>query len=170
MKELRSASVFKNYYKERNIFKAIKRFFRKLKWAYQRATKGYCEFDVWDMSMWFIDVVPNMLEDLANNGHGYPGNSQFDTFEKWSTYLKDLADKFRQADEDYCEERNLYEDEFNKRVDEALKQDALRVNVFCDDDFSHNYFKEEVRIQDVRNGYLDEAFENFRKVFWELWD
>ena len=56
-------SVFEKPYIKTPIT-TIKGFFKNLKWAWQRATKGYCEKDVWNIDSWFLSIIPYMLEEL----------------------------------------------------------------------------------------------------------
>lgn len=50
----------------------IKRTKRNIIHAYQRLFYGYCDKDVWDMDIWFLNVVPRMLQDLRDKNDGYP--------------------------------------------------------------------------------------------------
>ena len=40
----------------------------------QRLRYGYCYRDAWAIDQWFLVIIPNMLNDLRINGHGYPGS------------------------------------------------------------------------------------------------
>lgn len=44
---------------------------REEKYAKQRASKGYCDRDVWSIDWWMHDLMPKMLRELANNMHGW---------------------------------------------------------------------------------------------------
>ena len=75
-----------------------------LKHAYQRIKYGYSYRDVWSIDMWFLEVVPNMLNDLAKNTHGAPqsffnddADESDEGFEKWRDTLKLIATKFTNA-------------------------------------------------------------------------
>ena len=48
--------------------------FFKRKMNKQRKEKGYCDQDLYDISNWFLTIVPNMLTEFNENRHGYPGN------------------------------------------------------------------------------------------------
>lgn len=147
-------SVFYDGYRERNPIKWLKRYFRHWKWAYQRATRGYADCDTWDIRGWFFGVMPAMLDQMAEEAHGFPavpGDSSFTTqavmmddasdetdrkFKEWQTLLHYMATKFRDADEDMCSMKNPYEDEWSKAYDEfsaeygwlgeKLEEEAIR--------------------------------------------
>ena len=85
-------SVFiKNPYRG---FHKIPQFFRSLKWAYQRATRGYADCDVWDIDMWFLSIIPNMLRDLEGFGNSYPISK---TPTEWRATLREMARCFEEA-------------------------------------------------------------------------
>ena len=83
-----------------------------IRFARQRARKGYAAIDWWNMDSWFLEIIPNMLDELADRGYSYPGNEEFDTPEKWKSYLHNLANDFRMCTQDASDELNEYYQEF----------------------------------------------------------
>lgn len=71
----------------------LKQPFRRLKWAYQRATKGYCDYDVWDIDSWLSEIMHDMLKQLADISNGYPAN--FVGPQTWKMELRRMADDFK---------------------------------------------------------------------------
>ena len=86
-------------------------FFRSIKWAWQRATKGYCEldtygdFDMYGVGDWFLKTLPDMLQDIKNNKYGYPsvlleegmahyGLKSVDEYNAASKELRDKVDDY----------------------------------------------------------------------------
>ena len=69
-------NVFKlyphNWKRPSNWWDNIKDFFRGFKYAYQRATKGYCDYDLFSISDWFLEMFPNMLKEFSDGTHSYP--------------------------------------------------------------------------------------------------
>ena len=62
------------WYKYKKDWKAIIGQFRlDLRCCRQRITKGYCEKDLWSIRDWFLDVVPDMLEEYKKSHHGSTG-------------------------------------------------------------------------------------------------
>ena len=62
------------WYKYKKDWKAIIGQFRlDLRCCRQRITKGYCGKDLWSIRDWFLDVVPDMLEEYKKCRHGSPG-------------------------------------------------------------------------------------------------
>jgi hypothetical protein len=77
----------------RGLYK-IPGFFRSLKWAYQRATRGYADCDVWNIDMWFLSVMPDMLKQLESCGNSYPYDM---TPTGWRATLREMARCFEEA-------------------------------------------------------------------------
>lgn len=130
-------SVFYDGYIERNPIKWLQRFGRQWKHAYQRATKGYCDADLFSINSWFLWTMPNMLDEMANRLHGYPNFPNDGTapktqaldlsdenegpsegIKKWRTTLQTMAQLIRDADEDNSSVKNQYEEEWSKAYDE----------------------------------------------------
>ena len=120
-------------------------FFRSLKWAWERATKGYCELDTYGVSDWFLNTLSDMCEYINENRYCYPsalfdeamahyGLKSMDDFygateeikskiekygeEKWGEVLSRLAFLLREANEDTCSKVNPYEDEYHRASEE----------------------------------------------------
>lgn len=60
-------------------------------WYHQRATRGWADCDTWSIDGYLTRILPPMLTYLADHGCSYPGFPPFDTPEKWSEHLRDLA-------------------------------------------------------------------------------
>ena len=131
-----SISVFERQF--RDPIRTIAGFFTSLKWAWQRATKGYCQRDLWGVSEWFLGVFPDMLETMKKERVGFPtviqqqgwellGMSSFEEYlaapeeikeqvddyaeKKWDEILTELAFLLREANEETCTKANPYEQE-----------------------------------------------------------
>ena len=98
-----SNNIFKQYYSPwrypSNWIKNIRLFFRRYKWAYQRAKRGFADCDAWNMDGWILNLFHDSLSYLADNHYGYPGNDEYPTDEAWTAQLKELAQLFYQANE-----------------------------------------------------------------------
>lgn len=91
----------------------------------QRARLGLAYCDTWNFDNFLLNIIIRGLRQLADNSHGYPGFTPFDTYEKWQIYLLDLADKFELAsryiydEDDYWETHTLQE--VNSRHEQGMK-------------------------------------------------
>ena len=122
-------------------------FFRSIKWAWQRATKGYCDLDTYGVGDWFLNTLPDMLESIKNNRVSFPSalleegmehyglksmdeynaaseelRDKVDTYgnEKWGDILSEMIFLLREANEDACSKVNPYEEEYH-RVSEEFR-------------------------------------------------
>ena len=41
----------------------VKELKNKIKWALQRVKRGYSDYDVYDVDMWFLNIMPRMLDN-----------------------------------------------------------------------------------------------------------
>ena len=123
-------------------------FFRSIKWAWQRATKGYCDLDTYGVGDWFLNTLPDMLESIKNNRVSFPSvlleegmehyglksmdeyNAASEEFrdkvdaygdEKWGEILSKMIFLLREANEDTCSKVNPYEEEYH-RVSEDFRK------------------------------------------------
>lgn len=68
----------------------------KIKWAYQRVTRGWCDRDLWNLDCWFMDTVVPMLKAFKKNKSGHPG---WMTAERWDYILSEMITHFENYDE-----------------------------------------------------------------------
>lgn len=54
------------------------KFLRKIKWAYQRATRGYADRDLWSFDWYLCEMIPKALKDLQDQNHGIPCEFLYD--------------------------------------------------------------------------------------------
>lgn len=67
------------------------------KWKRQRIKRGYCGYDLFGLDNYLIRIIPNAIDDLANTMHTW-SDMTFESPEKNTAYLHELATKFRYAD------------------------------------------------------------------------
>lgn len=73
----------------------IKMFFQNIRFAWQRATKGYCSYDVWDLDAHLCYVIRDTLRRLSETTHGAPDamfDHEKDSAKPWQDLLNDMAD------------------------------------------------------------------------------
>lgn len=143
-RKLSENSVFYNGYRERNVIEYLKRYGRQWKFAYQRAMRGYCDADVWNMKGWFLSVMPAMLNQLGNTTHSCPvaptgsvdlatkavclsedGEQEPKAMADWRETLRYMSKCFAEADEATCEEKNAYEEAWMQAYKEFEQQYGL---------------------------------------------
>lgn len=95
-------------------------------WSYQRTTRGYSDFDKWNMYSFLQTLIPEMLQDMRDNRHGSPsylgenytndkGILVNDTcHDEWDKLLDHMIFLWRESAEDTCTRKNPYEEEYDK--------------------------------------------------------
>ena len=114
----------------RGIFKQLK---NDIKYSFQRITKGYCDYDLFSIDYWFMDIMPRMLTQFKETRHGSPcslentdfadnfnANNTCDCHKEWDNILDKMIFLIRECNEDTCMKKNPYEKEHNKISDEFI--------------------------------------------------
>lgn len=96
---MKNLNVFNNYVCPWKYIKNwgtnIGTFFRSFKWAYQRATRGFADKDVWNLDTYLTELIADSVEQLADIQHGWPGTDEFPTPESWDEYLRKAVSLLR---------------------------------------------------------------------------
>lgn len=137
-----------------------------LKAAWQRATKGYANRDVWNMDTWFLQVFPAMLKQLSQESHGHP--ISFNSYEEWTEFLYQLAMDFEKCQDDEGNDENEYYDDYIKSLD-TMRYENGRI-VFDDDEISKLYFDRMKETSKERQKLLEDCFARTATCFYGLWD
>ena len=110
----------------------------------ERAKKGYCRQDTWNIDCWFLNIVPKILKDFNENRFGYPYDL---SNEEWDKIIKRMIFCFEEANEDTCSQINEYSCETN----------------------TEEWLKREEEINEYQDNMKNEGLELFSKHFWNLW-
>jgi hypothetical protein len=106
----------------RFMFKKMKRIPRETKWFFQRARRGWSDYDVWDLDRYIAGILADSLAYLRDHHCGYPSGS---TDEVWIATLDEMSKRFKLLRLDYFDflEQNIPHDEYKKALDvfEMLK-------------------------------------------------
>lgn len=89
-------NVFKlNFYSWRypdHWWRNIKMFARAFKMAYQRVTKGFCDWDRYDLDYYYANLIGDSLKEFAHKTNSYPINIKP---EEWTEKLDKLGSQFK---------------------------------------------------------------------------
>lgn len=123
---------------EKNQFWArIKHIKRCIRWSYQRIARGYSDYDRWEMFYFLQHLLPEMLQDMRENGSGAPGYlgenytnengilGNDTCHEEWDEILDRMIFLWRELDEDTCSKKNPYEEEYDKAYGEFEEKYGL---------------------------------------------
>lgn len=163
-------NVFNTFYSPwrypSNWIRNMRTFFRQFKWAYQRITRGYCDFDYWDLDSYLSRLMADSIEALANNGHGYPGTKEFPTYESWQKYLLDITAKLRFS---LSELPNEYEDAWRGTFDKDTFKTVKELTPE-EKEIRNNYLEKENQNEKLKLQAQDEALDMIKHVYNSLWD
>ena len=135
--------------------------------VWRRATKGWCYNDVWNFDRWFLDVVPEMLNFLAEHHH-ICEKGNFHSPEEWSKHLHNIAALLENAREDKAETLNEYTFLFH---DAMRKQRAGLCSEETVKTISQKYLAREKQISDQQDEWIVLALEALAKTpLKAIWD
>ena len=90
-----------------NIFRRIGGFFNKVKYARDRARKGFCDYDLCDLDIFFVDLIIRALEEHKESALGYP-DSKYPTFEDWMNAIDEGIGHFKKYKYLLDDDNNVY--------------------------------------------------------------
>lgn len=90
-----------------NIFRRIGGFFNKVKHAKDRARKGFCDYDLCDLDIFFVDLIIRALEEHKEHVNGYP-DSKYPTFEDWVNAIDEEIGHFKKYKYLLDDNNNMY--------------------------------------------------------------
>ena len=155
----------------------VRQAWRNLRNAWQRATKGYCKADAYNMDAYLLAIMPQMLEDLRDDPCGaYPGNDEFPTPESWEQWLTKMADTLRELQDDWAESRNEYEKQYFKAMNErrtvAHNNDGNISVTYNDDDIKELHDKWLARVHELNEQQQELTIKTFTEIgrhLYQLW-
>ena len=151
-----------------NWWKNLRQCARNFKWAWQRATRGYCNFDLWDLDTFYVQLFGDSLIDFQKDLHGAPSefyDEENDSIEDWQNYIKEMAVHFLRSREDDDFFQNEYEDAALNGMyfeDGQLKHQ--------DEGLNDKWFAREKEIAESRQQEFDKGWNMMHDVFHHLWD
>ena len=102
-------------------FSNIKQFFKNIKYAWQRATRGFSDPDWWEFDSYLSQTISGCLKEFDKKRHGFPSELYFqlgeeDGNKKWSEILLKIAENMDMYEKVKTE---------NKKESERLWNDAF---------------------------------------------
>lgn len=191
-------SSVRDYFRNKEFDKIPGEVFRDLKCCVQRIKKGFCYRDIWNIDDWFMNVIPDMIEEFRNTTHSFPSRFLKDDVSnnkeeidrasaKWKAILSRMAFLFREANEETCQKKNPYDEEYSIVLHKFIecfgingkwvkKKDGTRVFIhdLCDIPkyrrLDENYHRVEKELYEYRSNCLKKAMSMFVEYFSDLWD
>lgn len=74
-----------------NPFRCLKNWYDKVRWTYQRASRGYADCDIWSLDSYLAEWLLDALRDISELTPGYPADM---TMDQWEKELEEMACAF----------------------------------------------------------------------------
>ena len=156
-----------NYWK--NWFKNIEQFFRNIKYASQRITKGFCDWDTFDMDIYYAMLIHDSLVDFADNIMGWP-DTIYDTPEDYQKDLYRVADLFK----------NYYDEESKMQMkhDRSWNHYQNIVKQFGENNSKHEkeisssrdeWLKDSLAVEEFKGESIKKGLSELSTLFRHLW-
>lgn len=145
------------YNSSRHIFVNIRQFFRNIRYAWQRATRGYCDFDLYDLEHFYSQLFVDSLDDFTKNLHGAPlefYDAAHDSTQPWRDYLQEMRQHFYNSIEENLVQTNEIEYDHSSHDEEARAKWVAR----------------EKEIQAWRDAEFAKGMQMLTDVYYHLWD
>ena len=147
-----------------NWWRNIKNFFKCLKRAWERATKGYCHWDTYDLGDYMVTLILESIKKFRKDLIAYPVDM---TYEEWEAILDEVIYHLEIA---LSEADNPYENDLHAAIHrEALGGHTIKVTAE-NEDIRQKYFdfekeQSENRIYHLREG-LKLWTEHVENIWW----
>ena len=145
------------------LWKRIKWWFRRAKYARQRAHWGFSEWDIWDFAEYHAELVSKVMEYWAEHNMSYHPDM---TNEEWQATLRKIGECFA-----------FWNKELPTPAYDAWREATKRkrnadgsIIVEAPDEIIHAWHEEELANQELRKQKLKEGFDLLLKYYPHLWD
>lgn len=149
------------FFNEGNIFQKIGGFFQKTKYARDRARKGYCDYDLWDMDIFLVDLIIRSLEEHKEYTCGYP-DGKYSSFEDWTNAIEEGINHFKKYKYLMDDGNNVYYLSYMQAIrkeDDCDKQ-VIRDKFDAEDKKMYEEAKNELRLG------FEFLVENIKHLWW----
>lgn len=157
----------------KNWFTNIGQFFRNIKFAFQRAYRGYADCDAWAVDVYLSNLIPEMLLHLAKNGCSYP--TAFQNREEWEVTLEEISEHFHNTLEwkediptqkavmDAFDKMNSYRIYDNSEIKKYTDEDAYM-------DAQSTWLELEQKARAFQEDEKNLALDMLKIFYFDMWD
>lgn len=176
---------YKAPYAKHEILKKIRHHLKSVKMAWQRATKGYCDRDLWDLGHFYLEIFEGSLQAFKNNLHGTPGRlgsvdfteEQWEEAHKiWVNHLSEIERHFHNVLHYRDVFKNEYEEEWHKinpfkfeKLENGLVEWVQNTDPKVEE-IREKFSARAAEIERLRKKELRLGFEKLLETFDDLWD
>ena len=147
---------------------------RNLRYVLQRATKGYCDQDLWNLDYFYSQLFVNTLTDFSKQLHGAPSkfyDEESDSISRWIDYINEMRDHFYNSIEENEVEKNEFEDDYMFIAYGDTNDHIVGTQLSREQNEARElWLKREKEINDWRANELKTALNMLENVYEDLWD
>ena len=179
------------YKKPWRIWDLLRQIRKDINWSHQRIWKGYCDYDLYSIYDWFLEIMPPMLKEYKKKRHGSPvgknkeiqsmiiteGEREESIHTEWDKTLDRMVSLLREMDEksnpytgEYFSMIAKYREGPIKEPDGSVSYRYADVTEPADKELERKYHEEIRRLDAYRNDCKKMFFELFSEHFYDLWD
>lgn len=145
-------------------FRKIRLFFQRIKWAWQRAIKGYCDFDIYDLDTYHTNMMIKALYEFADKTQSYPEDT---SYEDWVRIICEIANYFKESIED-----DGFDDPEYQKVEELTRQyeEDDDPTILAELEAARKEWMD-VMLNNMRyrEDMKNRAFDLLKEYYWHLW-
>jgi len=162
-----------------DIVDCTKQLGNELKWGLQRFVRGYDDTVFWNFDSYMDMLIIQDLRWMIKHRHGSPVLDDWteeDCHEKFTELLKEMLYHFEQSQDEFCQEKNEYEDEVDfEHVFESLEDGSRAVmehkNKSAEAEaLREKYVARSREIEDYKTEHHNKALDMLKKYYRYLWD
>lgn len=156
-------------------FYNIKQFFKNIRKAHQRATKGFCDEDLYEWNSFILILLENSLKDFDRINQekqiSCPDSGDYVTMESWHNFILTLVDKLHNCNCNYPEvSSNKYAEDYYTYFNDAFNKYK---NVPVDDPefkkIKQKFDDEEKNVKERQIANAKEAIKLIYENFYNMW-
>lgn len=151
-------------------------FLRNLKFVWQRAKNGYCDWDLWDLDYFYTNLFIKSLWEFQENLHGAPDelfDKENDSIKPWQNYIKEMVEHFYNSLEENEVQKNEFDEEFHAyplHFEDVEGKNYGRLVDTTPKDIKDKWFARDLEIAQWRTNELDKALDMLKEHYQSLWD
>lgn len=161
---MHTLNVFSNlsiYYTWRAPIKKIKLFFKDLKYAYQRVTRGYSDEDTWDLGAYYKRLLFGSLSTFRDGLDSFPSDYSF--LDQWKSYIGTILIHLYNS----IDENEVYENEYEYIFEKDEYKDTLRLK---DNGLTKKWIRRELENENFKKEEFYQAMVKIANRINDLWD
>ena len=134
-----------------------------IRFAWQRATRGFSDKDIWGLADWHTDLLRAALTHFRDNLHGHPahlndGGDEVLGQRMWEEHLDKIIALLDRCDEEL----------FNEREQAIINDYTIGHNPT--EEAKRLFYEELNKLDEERCNNIKEALRLLGEEYWDLWD